>query len=160
MNEQTIQTIAEAILQNTRAILMLVEALPHEHRQQVAVAVQAPQQAQAMQQIAQPVPAPAPQPAPAPAPAPAPQPAQVVQMPAPPMFQTVQPTAAPAPAQAAPFTTPQQMMQYVMDAYKQMGPQKGSQIQGVMTNLGYSNINDIKPEHYNALYNAIEEMKK
>ena len=33
-----------------------------------------------------------------------------------------------------------------------MGPTKGAQIQGVLTRqLGYNNINDVKPEHYGSL---------
>ena len=39
-----------------------------------------------------------------------------------------------------------------MAAYREMGPAKGANIQGVLTSLGYQNINDVKPEHYAALY--------
>jgi pyruvate/2-oxoglutarate dehydrogenase complex dihydrolipoamide acyltransferase (E2) component len=78
-------------------------------------------------------------------------------MPAPPTF------AAPAPASAvgpaAPFSTPQELMQYVMGAYQAMGPTKGANIQGILTHLGHSNINDVKPEQYGQLYAMVEQLK-
>lgn len=78
-------------------------------------------------------------------------------MPAPPTF------AAPAPASAvgtaAPFTNPQELMQYVMGAYQAMGPTKGANIQGILTHLGHSNINDVKPEQYGQLYAMVEQLK-
>jgi hypothetical protein len=63
------------------------------------------------------------------------------------------------PTPAAPFTDAQGMMAYVMDSYKTLGAQKGAQIQGVLTGLGYSNINDVKPEHYGALFTGVEALK-
>lgn len=87
------------------------------------------------------------------APAPAPT------MPALPTF-----AAAPAPAapvtQAAPFADGPGLIAYVMGAYKEMGPTKGAQIQGVLTQLGYQNINDVKPEHYGSLYQGVEALKR
>jgi hypothetical protein len=81
-------------------------------------------------------------------------------MPAPPAF------AAPAPASvipeslvAAPFTDGKGLIDYVMGAYKALGPQKGAQIQGVLTGMGYQNINDVKPEHYGALFAGVEGLK-
>lgn len=79
-------------------------------------------------------------------------------MPAPPVF------VAPAPATAsvasgAPFTDGKGLIEYVMNSYKALGPQKGSLIQGVLTGLGYQNINDIKPEHYGQLYAGVEALK-
>ena len=83
------------------------------------------------------------------------------QMPAPPMFA---PPAAPAPAPApnpgAPFSDPAGLIAYVMAAYKEMGPQKGAQIQSVLTSMGYQNINDVKPEHYGHLYQGVEALKR
>lgn len=99
--------------------------------------------------------------APAPAPvvqAPAPvaaAPAPV--MPAPPTFVAPAPVAA-APT-GAPFADGKGLIDYVMGAYKALGPQKGAQIQGVLTGLGYQNINDVKPEHYGALHQGIEALK-
>jgi hypothetical protein len=77
-------------------------------------------------------------------------------MPAPPTFVTP----APAPAAiGAPFSDPKGLIDYVMGAYKALGPQKGALIQGVLTGLGYQNINDVKPEHYAALHTGVEALK-
>jgi len=78
------------------------------------------------------------------------------QMPAPPVF--VAPVAAPAPAPSM-FTDPKGLIDYVMGAYKALGPQKGASIQGVLVGLGYQNINDVKPEHYGDVCNGIEALK-
>lgn len=100
--------------------------------------------------------APAPVAAPAPvyvAPVAPPAPA----MPAPPTFMTP-----PAPAAAvtgAPFSDGKGLIDYVMGAYKALGPQKGAMIQGVLTGLGYQNINDVRPEHYGALFAGVEALK-
>ena len=107
--------------------------------------------AQAPAPVAAPVPVAIPAPAPltaAPAPA----------MPAPPAFVAPAPVAAPA-AGGAPFTDGKGLIDYVMGAYKALGPQKGAQIQGVLTGLGYQNINDVKPEHYGALFAGVEALK-
>ena len=106
--------------------------------------------------VVNPAPAPA---APAPAPVAAPAPAPVAAapaMPAPPTFQPA--PAAPAPT-GAPFSDPKGLIDYVMSAYKALGPQKGAQIQQVLTGLGYGNINDVKPEHYGALHAGVEALK-
>ena len=109
-----------------------------------------------------PTPTPVVQAAPAPvaaAPVAAPAPAPVAAapaMPAPPTF--VNPAPAPA-ATGAPFSDPKGLIDYVMGAYKALGPQKGAMIQGVLTGLGYQNINDVKPEHYAALHTGVESLK-
>lgn len=104
--------------------------------------------------VVNPAPAPA---APAPAPVAAPAPAAAAPaMPAPPTFQPA--PAAPAPT-GAPFSDPKGLIDYVMSAYKALGPQKGAQIQQVLTGLGYGNINDVKPEHYGALHAGVEALK-
>ena len=92
-----------------------------------------------------------------PAPAVAPVPVAAPAMPAPPTFTAPAPVA-PAPT-GVPFTDGKGLIGYVMDAYKAMGPQKGAQIQTVLTGLGYQNINDVKPEHYAALYAGVETLK-
>jgi hypothetical protein len=81
--------------------------------------------------------------------------APVVAMPAPPSF------VAPAPAApaGAPFSDPKGLIDYVMTSYKALGPQKGAQIQTVLTSMGYGNINDVKPEHYGALFAGVEALK-
>jgi hypothetical protein len=100
-----------------------------------------------------PAPAPVVQAAPAPAPAPV---AAAPVMPEPPVF--VAPVAAPAPT-GAPFSDGKGLIDYVMGAYKTLGPQKGAQIQGVLTGMGYQNINDVKPEHYGQLFAGVEGLK-
>jgi hypothetical protein len=77
-------------------------------------------------------------------------------MPAPPSF--VMPAPAPV-ASGAPFSDGKGLIDYVMGAYKALGPQKGALIQGVLTGLGYQNINDVKPEHYAALHIGVEGLK-
>lgn len=90
-------------------------------------------------------------------------PAAAAQMPAPPTFAPPA-FAAPAPAApvapSAPFTDGAGLIAYVMGAYKEMGPAKGANIQGVLTTLGYQNINDVKPEHYGSLYQGVEALKR
>ena len=95
-------------------------------------------------------------PAPVVAHVPAPVVAPAPVMPAPPSFIT--PAAAPV-ASGAPFTDGKGLIDYVMSAYKTMGPQKGAQIQNVLTGLGYQNINDVKPEHYGVLFAGVEQLK-
>ena len=78
------------------------------------------------------------------------------QMPAPPSFVAPTPVAA---AVGAPFTDPKGLIDFVMTSYKNLGPAKGAGIQGVLTGLGYQNINDVKAEHYAALFSGIESLK-
>lgn len=79
-------------------------------------------------------------------------------MPAPPAF--VAPAPAPAPvATGAPFSDGKGLIDYVMASYKTLGSAKGAQIQNVLTQLGYQNINDVKPEHYAALFAGVEALK-
>lgn len=78
-------------------------------------------------------------------------------MPPPPMF------AAPAPApvaQSAPFGDAASLIAYVMAAYKEMGPTKGAQIQGVLGAIGVQNINDVRPEQYGSLFAGVEALKR
>jgi hypothetical protein len=146
MNDTTIQMIAQAIIANTKVIQSLIDALPHDTREAVAQSVNVAAPASV---------APAPVVAAAPAPAPV---AAAPAMPAPPVFTPPAPAAAPA-AGGAPFTDGKGLIDYVMSAYKAMGPQKGAQIQAVLTGLGYQNINDVKPEHYGALFQGVEQLK-
>jgi hypothetical protein len=79
-------------------------------------------------------------------------------MPAPPAF--VAPAPAPTPvAGGAPFADGKGLIDYVMASYKTLGPQKGAQIQNVLTGMGYANINDVKPEHYGQLFAGVEALK-
>jgi hypothetical protein len=79
-------------------------------------------------------------------------------MPAPPAFVTPAPVAAPV-VTGAPFTDGKGLIDYVMGAYKALGATKGAQIQNVLVNLGYQNINDVKPEHYGQLFAGVEALK-
>lgn len=63
------------------------------------------------------------------------------------------------PVSGAPFSDGKGLMEYVMNTYKALGPQKGAAIQNVLTGLGYANINDVKLEHYAALFQGIELLK-
>jgi len=87
---------------------------------------------------------------------PAPVVASAPAMPAPPTF--VAPAPAPAPT-GAPFSDGKGLIEYVMASYKALGPQKGAAIQNVLTSLAYTNISDVKPEHYAALYQGVEALK-
>lgn len=86
-----------------------------------------------------------------PAPVPVPAPGM------PPLPTFVQPP--PDPVVGIPFNDSKTLIEYVMTAYKALGPQKGAEIQKVMAGLGYQNINDIKSEHYGALHTGIEALK-
>jgi hypothetical protein len=77
-------------------------------------------------------------------------------MPAPPTFMAAAPVAA---VVGAPFSDPKGLITYVMASYTALGPQKGAMIQGVLTSLGYQNINDVKPEHYGQLFAGVEALK-
>lgn len=50
-------------------------------------------------------------------------------------------------------------MDYVMKTYKDLGPQKGAQIQTVLQNLGVGTINEVKAEQYAALFAGIEALR-
>lgn len=96
--------------------------------------------------------------APAPVVAAAPVAAPAPVMPPPPTFSAV-PAPAPAAPAAAPFNDQKSLITYVMGAYSALGPQKGAQIQNVLTSLGCTNINDVKPEQYAALFAGVEALK-
>lgn len=78
---------------------------------------------------------------------------------------TPPPVAAPAPAAApaatgAPFNDGPSLTAYVMQSYQALGAEKGAQIQTVLNNLGYQNINDVKPEHYAQFHQGVEALKQ
>ena len=98
----------------------------------------------------------------APAPAPVVQVAPVVAapaMPAPPAFVNPAPYVPMAAPAGAPFSDGKGLIDYVMASYKALGAAKGANIQGVLVSLGYQNINDVKPEHYGALFAGVEALK-
>lgn len=96
------------------------------------------------------------------APAPTEQPAAPA-MPAPPAFTPPAAPTAPAPAAApaatAPFTDGKGLLAYVMQTYQTIGQEKGAKIADILTALGYKNVNDVKPEHYNEFYAKLEALK-
>ena len=109
--------------------------------------------------VAEPVAAPAPVPvveAPAPVAAPA-APVAAPVMPAAPTFEPPAP-AAPA-ASKAPFTDGKGLITYVMDDYKQLGAEKGAGIQGVLTEMGLTNVNDVRPTEYDTFFAKVEALK-
>lgn len=125
----------------TKAVTRLIDALNAQQTVIVAPSAPAPQVAQVkeaapVQEVVQVATAPA--------------------MPAPPVF--VAPVVEAAPT-GAPFTDGKGLIDYVMSAYKAMGAEKGARIQNVLVSLGYQNINDVKPEHYGALFQDIEALK-
>lgn len=70
--------------------------------------------------------------------------------------------AAAAPVQVAPacpIADQASLVGYVMASYKEMGPVKGNQIQGVLAALGINNINEAKPEQYAAIHTGVEALK-
>ena len=109
--------------------------------------------------VAEPVVAPVPAPvveAPAPVVAPA-APVAAPVMPAAPTFEPPAP-AAPA-ASKAPFTDGKGLITYVMDVYKQLGAEKGAGIQGVLTEMGLTNVNDVRPNEYDTFFAKVEALK-
>ena len=151
-NKSEVVLIAEAILGNIRLIELLIAKLPTPTVEAVAkeVAKVNPTPVQvAPQAPVAPVVTPVVE---APAPIPTPTPAPVAMPPAP-------VATPPATAGAVPFTDNKGMVKYVMDKYRELGAAKGAEIQTVLTGLGVPNINDVKPEHYAALFAGIEAIK-
>lgn len=161
LNDKTIQTIAEAILANTKALQSLIDSLPREAQAAVGAKIEQSKPAAPVAQAPAPVvtqsaPAPAVAPVTVPAPA-APAPA----MPAAPVFAPA--PAAPAPVMTAvevPFSDNNGMTQYVLNVYREIGPQRAAGIQAVIQQLGVTNINDIKPEQYGQLWAGVEAVRK
>ena len=129
----------------TAAINVLIHAIQHQYPMVAPVAV-------AAASVAAPVPVPVAVVAPVAAPIAAPV------MPAAPTFDIPQ-AITQIPQNGAPFSDPKGLIDFVMTSYKNLGPAKGAGIQGVLTGLGYQNINDVKAEHYAALFSGIEALK-
>ena len=62
-------------------------------------------------------------------------------------------------ANKAPFTDGKGLIDYVMTAYKEMGAEKGAKIQGVLTEMGLQNVNELRPTEYDAFYTKVEALK-
>lgn len=109
--------------------------------------------------VAEPVAAPAPVPV-VEAPAPVAAPAAPVAPPVMPAAPTFEPPAPVAPAaNKAPFTDGKGLITYVMDVYKQLGAEKGAGIQGVLTEMGLTNVNDVRPTEYDTFFAKVEALK-
>jgi len=81
-------------------------------------------------------------------------------MPAAPTFEPVQDgTLINEGTKKAPFTDGKGLIEYVMSAYKEMGAEKGAKIQGVLTELGLQNVNELRPTEYDAFYAKVEALK-
>ena len=165
-NKSEIQIIAEAVLANARVLEALIAKLPDA----VKVAVAA--------EVSKTTPAPAAVQAPAPDPViQTPAPVTVTTSPAMPAVPFPTEPAAPAsippavpipPAPAvpaapspskAPFTDQRGLITYAMNKYKEIGSEKGKQIQVILNGLGINNINEAKPAQYDAIYAGIEGIK-
>jgi len=160
MNDATITAIAAAITANANALHSLIQTLPKPDIQKLESAI--------LQDASDPVPAPAvPVPAPAvpaiPVPVPA-VPAPAVPAPAPAVPVPAVPVPA-VPAPAAPFAeggfafpNNETLMNYVMRKYKELGPVKGGEIQGVLDTLGAKNINALRPDQYFDFFTKVEAL--
>ena len=82
--------------------------------------------------------------------------APAVLMPAAPTFE---PVVEAAPAGGAPFTDGKGLIDYVMTIYKELGPEKGAKIQGVLSEMGLQNVNELRPTEYDAFYVKVEALK-
>lgn len=169
LNDQTIQMIAQAIIANTKVLQTLVEALPREAvakvEEKVASVAPAAPVAPAPAPVVQATPLPVATP-PAPVAAPvvaapvAPAAASPSNMPTPPTFEAPAPTPAPVAAPTAvPFKDNQELTQYVLNVYRELGPQKGMQIQKVLDSMGIKNINDTRPDQYAQFYAGVEQIR-
>ena len=63
-----------------------------------------------------------------------------------------------APVVSAPFNTAAQMIEYVTNKWRTLGPSRGAEIQTVLTNLGCENINDVTVDKYDRLYSVLESL--
>ena len=77
-------------------------------------------------------------------------------MPAAPTFEPV--VAEPAGAKA-PFTDGKGLIDYVMTVYKELGAEKGAGIQGVLTEMGLANVNEVRATEYDTFFAKVEALK-
>lgn len=165
-NKSEIQIIAEAVLANARVLEALIAKLPDATKVAVAAEVSKATPAPAAVQVPTPEPV-IPEPAPVTVTTSAAMPAApfptepAIPAPIPPA--AVVPAAPPAPAAAspskAPFTDQRGLITYAMNKYKEIGAEKGKQIQVILNGLGINNINEAKPDKYDAIFAGIEGIK-
>ena len=170
-NKSEIQIIAEAVLANARVLEALIAKLPDATKQAVAAEVSKATPAPAAVQVPTPEPV-IPEPAPvtvttSPAMPAVPFPTEPATTPANPVVQAavapsgqgaVVQSAAASPSKA-PFTDQRGLITYAMNKYKEVGSEKGKQIQVILNGLGINNINEAKPAQYDAIFAGIEGIK-
>ena len=169
-NKSEIMLIAEAILANARVLEALIAKLPDATKVAVAAEVSKATPAPAAVQVPTPepvIPAPAPitvttSPAMPAVPFPT-EPAApanpVVQAAVAPSGQGAVVQSAAASPSKAPFTDQRGLITYAMNKYKEVGSEKGKQIQVILNGLGINNINEAKPAQYDAIFAGIEGIK-
>ena len=144
-----ILVIAEAILANIHVLEMLVAKLPDESAAKVKEIVAAPAPVVAAKK---PVEVDIPVLVPTKVEAP------VVAAPIPAVI--IAPVVVPAaPVATCPITNGKELMDFVMSAFKAMGPEKGARIQEVLQSIGCAAINEVRPDQYAALHAGIEALK-
>ena len=168
MNDTTIQMICTAIITNTKLIQSLIDALPHEVRETVAatvnptpapIVVQAPVVVAPVKEVAvAPVVPIQATPAPVVATIPVPVVAEVVAVPVTPVVVAAPAVVSPSSTKKAPFSDQKSMVEYVMRTYTKIGRERGVGIQKHLESIGCLNINLVKPEHYDALFTALEAL--
>ena len=72
---------------------------------------------------------------------------------------TFEPVVEAAPVANCPITDGKSLIDYVMTVYKELGPEKGAKIQGVLTEMGLQNVNELRPTEYAAFYAKVEALK-
>ena len=65
-----------------------------------------------------------------------------------------------SPSSPAVFSSKEEMTQFVINSYRALGAEKGALIQGVLTAMGYANINDVDPARWGELKAGIEALAK
>jgi len=65
-----------------------------------------------------------------------------------------------SPSSPAVFASKEEMTQFVINSYRALGAEKGALIQGVLTAMGYANINDVDPARWGELKTGIEALAK
>lgn len=144
-----ILVIAEAILANTQILKLLLDKLPDAVKAEVAHAVNQ------VTPVAAPVVA-AKKPVEVEIPVLVPAKVEAAPIPAVVITPVVVPA---APVATCPITNGKELMDFVMSAFKSMGPEKGARIQEVLQSIGCAAINEVRPDQYAALYAGIEALK-
>ena len=70
-------------------------------------------------------------------------------MPAAPTFEPACPTSV---EPSCPITDGKSLIDFVMSRYKELGAEKGAQIQGVLTDMGLQNVNEVRATEYAEFY--------